>query len=103
MNAGRMVFSRSWPEGNWHADSHLDDYAWYICEKKDYGGWLAKFVRRRDDQTDAPPLRRLVESEDLGWRLKLAEAKRICDEHHHAAILASDDESVKGYVTRWPL
>lgn len=112
MNAGRMVWHRTrLNPSKWSADSHLDDHAWYTCEKQDYGGWLAQFVRRRDDvSTDqpgfvvyTPPMRYLTERIDIGWRPKLADAKQLCDKHHHAAILASDNDSLKGYIKRWPL
>jgi hypothetical protein len=104
MNAGRLIFSKPRHANvSWETSSDLDDRTFYVCEKQDYGGWLAKVGSRLEDQRSAPPLRYLVERTDIGWRLKLVDAKRLCDQHHHKAILASDDESLKGYVQRWPL
>lgn len=100
MIEARLVFSKPRSSDSWHASSIADERTFYVCEREG-DGWLAKVVHRRDDQSLAPPGRLLVERTDLGWQLKLIEAKGLCNAHHCLAILDGDDENLKAYVRRW--
>lgn len=100
MKDARLVFSKVREGQKWHTSGHQDERTFYVCERHGTG-WLAKVGGRLDDQALAPPGRFLTGYTDLGWKPKFAEAKRLCDAHHQAAILAGDDENLKAYVRRW--
>lgn len=106
MNAGKMVWhKRTRNEGEWVCESALneerDEQVLYTIYPMHGEGWLPEV------HTMEKRGRRTVGSEkqlSVGPVRKLADAKRICDEHHHKAISEFEGViGVKDYIKRYPL
>ena len=94
MTEGRLVWSRNTHTGAWYVYS-FDDANIYVATKLDERWKVGYFSRY--------PLAARITVTLSDQCLKLADAKRIADEHHHQYILDSGDLNAIEYITRFPL